>query len=169
MVYNKTLFRRAGVGVPTTLEDLLAACDKLKASGFEPIAFGNQFGWPAIHFVTQLNAYDVPAATLTADYDPKGGAFADPGYVTALRQFSDIVSRCASTDANGVSHEAAQASFLAGKAAMQYVESVEFGVFTERAVRRPRSRTPGTSSGCPRRGTPPATRRPSPARRTASW
>jgi raffinose/stachyose/melibiose transport system substrate-binding protein len=130
LVYNTTLFQRAGVAVPTTLEDLLSACDKLKASGIQPIAFGNQFGWPAIHFITQLNAYDVPADTLAKDYDPKGGAFTDPGYVTALRQFSDVVSRCATADANGVSHETAQANFLAGKAAMQYVESVEFGVFT---------------------------------------
>jgi raffinose/stachyose/melibiose transport system substrate-binding protein len=130
MVYNKALFQKAGVQVPQTLEDLLASCDKLKAAGVQPIAFGNQFGWPAIHYITQLNAYNVPAATLAKDYDPQGGEFADPGYAQALQQFSDLVTRCATPNANGVSHEVAQANFLAGKAAMQYVESVEFPAFT---------------------------------------
>jgi raffinose/stachyose/melibiose transport system substrate-binding protein len=130
MVYNKSLFQKAGVQVPTTLEDLLSACDKLKASGVQPIAFGNQFGWPAIHYITQLNAYDVPSATLAKDYNPQSGEFTDPGYTQALQQFSDITKRCATPNANGLSHEAAQANFIAGKAAMQYVESLEFGAFT---------------------------------------
>jgi raffinose/stachyose/melibiose transport system substrate-binding protein len=132
MVYNKSLFEKAGVKVPTTLEELLASCDKLKAAGIQPIALGNQFGWPAIHYITQLNAYNVPSDTLAKDYDPKTGQFADPGYTQALQQFKTIVDRCATPNANGLSHEAAQANFLAGKAAMQYVESVEFPVFTEK-------------------------------------
>jgi raffinose/stachyose/melibiose transport system substrate-binding protein len=130
MVYNKTLFQKAGVQVPSTFEDLLTACDKLKASGVQPIAFGNQFGWPAIHYITQLNAYDVPPSTLAQDYNPKSGQFTDTGYTQALQQFSDLTKRCATPNANGVSHETAQANFLAGKAAMQYVESVEFPAFT---------------------------------------
>lgn len=130
MVYNKAIFDKAGVAVPTTFEELLAACDTLKASGVTPIALGNQYGWPAIHYITQLNAVDVAPDTLAADYNPATGSFTDPGYVAALTQFSDLVSRCATKDANGLSHEAAQANFLAGKAAMQFVESVEFPVFT---------------------------------------
>jgi raffinose/stachyose/melibiose transport system substrate-binding protein len=130
MVYNKAMFEAAGVAVPKTLEELLTACDTLKATGVTPIALGNQFGWPAIHYITQLNAVNVAPDTLAADYNPATGDFSDPGYVAALRQFSDIVSRCATPDANGLSHEAAQANFLAGKAAMQFVESVEFPVFT---------------------------------------
>ena len=130
MAYNKAVFEKAGVAVPTTFEELLTACDALKASGVTPIALGNQYGWPAIHYITQLNAVDVAPETLAADYNPATGAFTDPGYVAALTQFKDLVSRCATPDANGLSHEAAQANFLAGKAAMQFVESVEFPVFT---------------------------------------
>jgi raffinose/stachyose/melibiose transport system substrate-binding protein len=130
MVYNKAIFKKAGVAVPATFEELLTACDTLKASGVTPIALGNQYGWPAIHYITQLNAVNVAPETLTADYNPATGAFTDPGYVAALQQFSDLVSRCATPDANGLAHEAAQANFLSGKAAMQFVESVEFPVFT---------------------------------------
>ena len=133
MAYNKKLFADNGVSVPTTLEELLAACDTFKAKGFgDPVAFGNQYGWPAIHFMTQLNPYDVPAATLATDYDPATGAFTDPGYLTALQQFADINSHCLTQGANGIAHEAAQAQFLAGKSPMHYLEAVEFFALTEK-------------------------------------
>ena len=75
LVYNKAAFEKAGLsGPPTSLEALLADCGKLKAAGYTPIAFGNKFGWPAIHYLTQLNTFNVPAATLAQDYDPATGA-----------------------------------------------------------------------------------------------
>ena len=132
MAYNKKLFTDNGVAVPTTLEELLTACDTFKSKGIEPIAFGNQYGWPAIHYLTQLNPYYVPGATMTKDYDPATGEFTDPGYQAALQAFMDINARCLTPGSNGISHEAAQAQFLAGKAAMQYIEAVEFFAFTEK-------------------------------------
>jgi raffinose/stachyose/melibiose transport system substrate-binding protein len=131
LAYNKAAFTKAGVNAaPTSLEELLSACDKLKSAGYTPIAFGNQYGWPAIHYITQLNAYNVAPDKLAKDYDPSTGEFTDAGYGKALDQFKDIVTRCSGKDANGVSHEAGQASFLNGKAAMHYLESVEFQVLT---------------------------------------
>jgi raffinose/stachyose/melibiose transport system substrate-binding protein len=132
LVYNTKLFADNGVAVPTTLEELLTTCDTFEAKGIEPMAFGNQFGWPAIHFMTQLNPYYVPWATLQTDYAPETGAFTDPGYKAALDAFMDINSHCLTQGANGISHEAAQANFLAGKAAMHYIEAVEFFVLTEK-------------------------------------
>jgi raffinose/stachyose/melibiose transport system substrate-binding protein len=133
MAYNKTAFAKAGISnPPATLEDLLADCGKLKGAGYTPIAFGNQYGWPAIHYMTQLNAYDVAPDTLAADYNPATGAFTDPGYVKALEQFSQVNKQCANTSANGLSHEAAQANFMQGKAAMHYLESLEFFALTEK-------------------------------------
>ena len=131
MAYNKTAFTKAGINsAPASLEDLLGDCDKLRTAGYTPIAFGNQYGWPAIHYITQLNAYNVPPATLAKDYDPTTGAFTDPGYGKALDQFKSIIDHCSSKDANGIAHEAAQANFIAGKAAMHFLESVEFSVLT---------------------------------------
>ncbi|WP_270887989.1 ABC transporter substrate-binding protein [Pedococcus sp. 5OH_020] len=131
MVYNKVAFQKAGLsGPPTSLADLLSDCGKLKAAGYTPIAFGNQFGWPAIHYLTQLNTFDVPAATLAKDYNPSTGEFTDPGYVKALEQFQSIVKECSNPSANGLSHEAAQATFLNGKAAMHYLELLEFPAIT---------------------------------------
>ncbi len=132
LAYSGAAFKAAGIAEPpATLEELLTDCDSLRGAGYTPIAFGNQFGWPAIHYITQLNAYDVAPDTLAADYDPDTGEFTDPGYVTALEQFQAIVDRCANPGSNGLSHEAAQANLLGGKAAMQYMESLEFFVLTK--------------------------------------
>ena len=131
MVYNKTAFAKAGVTAPPpTLEAMISDCSKLKAAGYTPVAFGNQYGWPAIHYLTQLNSYDVPPATLAKDYNPSTGAFTDPGYVTALTQFQTIVNKCSNPSSDGLAHEAAQANFLNGKAAMHYLELLEFPVLT---------------------------------------
>ena len=108
----------------------MTACGKLKTAGYTPIAFGNQYGWPAIHYITQLNAYNVAPDQLAKDYNPATGAFTDAGYVKALQQFQSMVKHCATPAANGLSHEAAQANFLNGKAAMHYLESLEFYALT---------------------------------------
>jgi raffinose/stachyose/melibiose transport system substrate-binding protein len=130
--YNKKLFADNGVKPPTTLDELLATCDALKTKGIQAVAFGNQFGWPAIHYITTLNARYVPLATRNTDYDPATGAFTDPGYVQALSTFKNIADHCFATGTNGVSHEAAQAQMLQGKAATQYIESFEFSLLTEK-------------------------------------
>jgi raffinose/stachyose/melibiose transport system substrate-binding protein len=133
LVFNKKMFTDAGLTVPATLEDLYTVCDAFKAKGVtDPITFGNVNGWPAIHYMTQLNPYFVPAATLATDYDPATGAFTDPGYEKALQAFADINTHCLTAGANGVTHEAAQAQFLASKSPMHYIEAVEFFALTEK-------------------------------------
>jgi raffinose/stachyose/melibiose transport system substrate-binding protein len=133
LAFNKKMFADNGVTVPTTLEELLTTCDTFKAKGIKnPITFGNVNGWPAIHFMTQLNPYYVPWATLQTDYEPKTGAFTDPGYKAALDAFMDINSHCLTPGANGITHEAAQAQFLASKSPMHYIEAVEFFALTEK-------------------------------------
>ncbi len=130
-VYNTAIFKQYGLQPPQTLTDLVNACSVLKSHGVQPIAFGNQFGWPAIHYLTTLNGTYIPQATLSQDYNPATGQFTDPSYVQALTTFKQIDQQCLTPNANGISHEAAQAQLLAGKAAMQYVELVEFPAFTQ--------------------------------------
>jgi raffinose/stachyose/melibiose transport system substrate-binding protein len=128
MLYNEALFAQAGVSVPTTFEELLAACGTLRSQDITPMAFGNQDGWPAIHYITQLNSYNVPAETLAADYEPSTATFDHPGYEASLNQFSQILEECTDTGntANGVDYYSERDSFGQGKAAMFYVENLEF-------------------------------------------
>ncbi|OUM43478.1 ABC transporter substrate-binding protein [Arthrobacter sedimenti] len=129
MIYNQKLFAQAGVEVPTDLDGLLETCDTLKAQNITPMSFGNKDGWPAIHYITQLNSYNVPADTLEKDYKPETASFTDPGYVKSLDQFKEILNRCTTTGqgANGADYYSQRDAFGAGQAAMFYVENLEFG------------------------------------------
>lgn len=129
MVYNEALFAEAGVEVPSDIEGLIDTCTALSDAGVTPMAFGNIDGWPALHYITQLNSYNVPADVMTADFDPETAAWDDPGYVQSLEQFGEILDTCTVTgsDANGSDYYTERDAFSRGEAAMFYVENLEFG------------------------------------------
>lgn len=129
MVYNEAIFADAGLEVPGDHGALIEACRTLSDAGVTPMAFGNIDGWPALHYITQLNSYNVPAETLTADFDPETAAWDHPGYVESLEQFGEILTECTVTgrDANGSDYYTERDAFSRGEAAMFYVENLEFG------------------------------------------
>lgn len=45
--YNKTVFKQNGIDVPTTWDELVAACKKLQSAGVTPFGIGGKDGWPA--------------------------------------------------------------------------------------------------------------------------
>ncbi|GAA0308814.1 ABC transporter substrate-binding protein [Kineococcus aurantiacus] len=128
MGYNEKVFADLGLDVPATFEELLSDCGTIQAAGLEPIAFGNKDGWPGLHYLQQLFAYNVPTATLEADFDPATATWTDPGYVKSMEQFVQLVQRCTSTGAqsNGVLYTTAKQQQSDGHAAMYYQEIIEF-------------------------------------------
>lgn len=127
MGYSKPIFSKVGVTPPKTLQDLLVVCDKIKAAGYTPIAFGNKEPWAGLHYLGQLLAYNVPQKVLEADFDPATASYTDPGYVAALDQFKQIVDRCTvGSDVNGISYQTAIQELSDEKAAMYYQEIIEF-------------------------------------------
>ena len=132
MGYSKAAFEKAGVAVPTTFDELIDSCSPLRDAGYEPIAFGNKDGWPALHYLQQLFAYNVPADVLQADFDPETAEWTDPGYITSLEQFKTLVDECtdSGTGTNGVLYTTAQEALSGGRAAMYYQEILEFDTVT---------------------------------------
>lgn len=132
MGYSKSAFAAAGIEVPTTFDELIASCEPLRAAGYEPIAFGNKDGWPALHYLQQLFAYNVPADVLKADFDPETAEWTDPGYVESLEQLQTLVNDCTDTGngTNGVLYTTAQEALAGGRAAMYYQEVLEFDTVT---------------------------------------
>ncbi|SKB71674.1 raffinose/stachyose/melibiose transport system substrate-binding protein [Arthrobacter sp. 31Cvi3.1E] len=137
MIYNKELFAKAGVSVPSTLQELLTACSALKASGVQPIAFGNQAGWPGVHYLTTLLAKYVPADVLEKDFEPSTASFTDPGYEKALSTLSELSTKCFTSGANGISNDSTKAELQTGKAAMAYLETNNFSLFSEKGGATP--------------------------------
>ncbi|MEY9951653.1 ABC transporter substrate-binding protein [Leifsonia sp. EB34] len=128
MGYNKKIFSDLGISVPKTLSELVSDCSTIKAAGYTPIAFGNKDGWPGLHYLGQLFAYDVPQKALEADLLPKTAKYTDPGYVEGMKQFQQLVTACTGdgTNSNGVTYTTAQQQQATGKAAMYYQELIEF-------------------------------------------
>ncbi len=132
MGYNKAAFADAGIEVPTTFEGLIKSCGPLRAAGYEPIAFGNKDGWPALHYLQQLFAFNVPSDVLQADFKPETATLDDPGYIASLEQFKQLVMDCTNSGdgTNGVLYSTAQEALSSGKAAMYYQEILEFDSIT---------------------------------------
>jgi raffinose/stachyose/melibiose transport system substrate-binding protein len=127
MGYNKAIFQKLGIAVPSSLEELMTACDTIKKAGITPISLGNKEAWPVVHYAGQLLAYNVPRATLEQDFDPKTAKFDDPGYVAALKQYKDLSDHCIDgASVNGTSYASALQQFANGKSAMYYQEIIEF-------------------------------------------
>ena len=130
MVYNKAVFAEYGLEIPTTWDEFLAVCETLKSNDIIPIAFGNEYPWASAHYVGDFNAKLVKADTITSDYLLGGEAdtlFVDPGYVEALSRFQTLNDMGYFNEGpNGISHSGARSSFIAGKAAMVYIELEEF-------------------------------------------
>jgi raffinose/stachyose/melibiose transport system substrate-binding protein len=127
MGYNKQVFAKLGLTAPATFEQLLANCDAIRKSGMTPISLGNKEAWPVVHYAGQLLAYNVPQATLERDFDPATADYADPGYVEALKQFSQLIERCTDgASVNGTSYASALQAFSNAQSAMYYQEIIEF-------------------------------------------
>lgn len=49
--YNKELFAKAGIEAePTTMDELIEACDKLQAAGITPFTMGGAASWPILRY-----------------------------------------------------------------------------------------------------------------------
>lgn len=127
MGYSKKIFTDLSLSEPEDLDGLLVACDKIRESGVTPISFGNKESWPAVHYLGQLLAYNVPKDVLEKDFEPATAEYGDPGYVTSLDQFKQILDRCTvGAGANGISYQNAIQELSDGKSAMYYQEIIEF-------------------------------------------
>ncbi|HNS34899.1 ABC transporter substrate-binding protein [uncultured Mesotoga sp.] len=124
-MYNRLLFEKAGVDfVPETWEEFLVACEKLKKAGITPISFGNEQPWAISHYIGTLNQKSVPEDVWLKDLDPAKGTWDHPGYVEALKMFTQLIPYF-SQFPNAIKHAEARANFFAGGSAMMYVEIVE--------------------------------------------
>lgn len=88
--YNKALFEQAGITEPpATMADLVAASDKLKAAGIEPISVGAGDKWPAAHYWYYLALRHCSEQVLTDAVTLKD--FSDPCFVAAGEDLEKLI------------------------------------------------------------------------------
>jgi raffinose/stachyose/melibiose transport system substrate-binding protein len=118
--YNVDLFKKYGVTVPKTWEDLIAAVDKLKKAGVTPFANGIADQWD-INEVVMMNI--LPSAIGGAEgrlaYESGKRPFNDAAIVAAFQQIKDIAPYLPK-GFEALTYTDAQALFALGKAAMLF-------------------------------------------------
>ena len=87
--YAKDLYDAAGVTqTPTTVDELKAADDKLKATGVAPLALGAKDAWPAAHWFYWFAIRECAAKTMEKTGDSKD--FSDPCWLKAAQDLEDF-------------------------------------------------------------------------------
>lgn len=115
--YNKAIFEKNGIEVPTTYDELEDAIKKLKDAGVTPLALFGQEGWNA------TAAYDVIATRYNAggikDLDTGAASIDDAAYVDAAKELEKLVADgLFQKDATTTNYDNANAMFKNGEAAM---------------------------------------------------
>jgi len=89
--YSKDLYDAAGVAeTPTTIDELEAANEKLKASGVAPLALGAKDAWPAAHWFYWFALRECAPDTIEATGDSKD--FSDPCWLKAAQDLTDFAA-----------------------------------------------------------------------------
>ena len=130
LLYNKTVFEKAGVAVPKTWGDMLKAIETFKSKGILPFALAGQSKWPELPFlaylIDRIGGYEVFDAI--AANTPN--SWSQPAVLDALGRIQALVKSGAFGQTfSSVAYEtgAADALLYTGRAAMMLQLS---GVYT---------------------------------------
>ncbi|GGX40915.1 ABC transporter substrate-binding protein [Saccharospirillum salsuginis] len=133
LFYNVDLYEQAGLAPPQTFDDLLASCETFKDMGAIPVVFSSKEHWAISHWVGTFNERIVEPSVIESDYQRSSGRFTDPAYVTALEELKRMVDSCSNQFTNATDHSTERSMFIAGRAAMNYLEYGEIRYLEEDA------------------------------------
>ena len=128
---NKGLFAKAGVPLPATWEDVIAAVPAFRAQNIVPVVTNGMDGWPLCIF------YDNIAQRINGDFnrvydaiDRKNGVkFTDPDFVQTARYIQNMVKAGVfSANLTTSDYGDAQNQFVQERAAMYMMGSWEMGM-----------------------------------------
>ncbi|MNS44545.1 Multiple sugar-binding protein precursor [compost metagenome] len=128
--YNKEIFAKNNLQVPTTYEQFKQAVDTLAKAGVEPIALGNKDRWTGSLWYMYLADRIAGSDTLKKAMDGSG-SFEDPGLIQAATEVQNLVGMNAFNKGfNGLSNDEGKSEFMNGKAAMYLMGTWEIPNFT---------------------------------------
>ncbi|SFF82379.1 ABC transporter substrate-binding protein [Blastococcus tunisiensis] len=93
MFYNDAVLESAGVEVPETWDDLLAAVDALKAAGVTPIALAGTQAWTELMWIEYILDRVGGPEVFQAIRDGEEGAWEDPAVLEALTMLRELIDR----------------------------------------------------------------------------
>jgi multiple sugar transport system substrate-binding protein len=129
MWYNTEILDKAGVKVPTTIDELIDASAKIRAAGFEPLVIGGKddTGYGLFTIITQVPMTDEKMIEIYGE-----GKFHDPVAQEGLKLFTKLRDAGVfAKNSEGLTGGAMTEMFFAGKAAMMHGGSWFFGSLPE--------------------------------------
>ena len=122
MYYNKAIFDKYGLEVPTTYDEYVQICDTLKENGVTPVALASTAddAWLVSQYIQQLSD-GIKGEDLFNSLKDGTGKWNDEGMVEAGKLFQEEVNKGYFEDGfTGVSREEAQLQFANGQTAMYF-------------------------------------------------
>ncbi|MEC0239512.1 extracellular solute-binding protein [Paenibacillus dokdonensis] len=120
--YNKELFDKAGVKVPTTFEEMLEVVKTLKSQKIQPMAIGEKDSWTGSFLFMNMLLRTNNGPGFLKDVVDKKKTFDDPAFKEAVDAFENLVQAGAFQDgATSFDYNAGENLFKTGKAAMYYM------------------------------------------------
>jgi raffinose/stachyose/melibiose transport system substrate-binding protein len=129
--YNMDIFKKLGLSVPTTWEDFLATCQKIKSAGITPIANGLADQWD-INEVVLMNLAPgfIDGADGRLAYENGKTPFNDAKMVALFQAMKDIAPFCPN-GFQALTYNDSNALFVNQKAAMYFDGSWTMASFTD--------------------------------------
>lgn len=125
---NPTVLADAGIEMPTSFDEFVAALDALHAGGMEaPLAMGEQ--WTSMHLLETVLLATLGAADYNALWDGTG-SWESAGVTTALENFATLLDYT-NADASALSWQDAGQLVIEGSAAFNIMGDWQEGFFRE--------------------------------------
>lgn len=131
LYFNNDLLKRAGIKIPKTWDELVAAIPKLKALGVAPIALGGQSKWPELMWLEYLVEREGGTKVWNSILAGEKNAWSNPAVLDALKKIQQLVDAGAFQDsfASTASNSGSELALLyTGKAAMNLQISSQYQV-----------------------------------------
>lgn len=118
--YDPGVFKKNGWTVPTTYEELLTLCEKIKAKGIAPLTFQGQYPYYMMEGMLlpwAISAGGIEVVRNAQNLEP--GAWKSPAMLKAAQMIDELNKKgYFQKGAVSLSHTESQSEFLNGKAAM---------------------------------------------------
>ncbi|MNN11132.1 putative sugar-binding periplasmic protein precursor [compost metagenome] len=131
LYYNKELFEKNGVKVPTTYDELMTAVNTFNAAGITPLSVFAKEKWPTVALYDLFVTRNEPQGIVKLN---KGEASAsDPAYKEAAEKIVELVKAgLLPKGATNLNYDQAASLFYEGKAAMFLNGQWEIATSTEK-------------------------------------
>ncbi len=131
--YNKKAFEEAGAKVPTTYDEFLECCSKLKAAGYIPIGNSVRDAWVLGMLADGLTLKSVGPERLGKVLTGEEGSFDDEDFITAVKALKTIIDEgYMDSDAVNLTNDQCVAKFYEGQSAIYITGSWLAGGFYEK-------------------------------------